>query len=230
MSATRKVCLVDGRTTICGRWIGSAMAARPAPNQDFARWETLRDLPPQAQCETCRDSDAVVIGAFGSFNAAGLPHACPADILSSCLGVAAFHSTASGPLLAAAIAGDVEAAAVLVDAIQERGAVEVDWPVIEEHEHTWLPWRSGDEQRAARHINSRPTFVHVHRCTCGVFEHEHDATPPPCMMRGCQRERGHRGLHRREVIDGPGGFGTAIDEWGDVDPVAIADAVPWLWE
>lgn len=75
--------------------------------------------------------------------------------------------------------------------------VEVSWPEARGHEHTWLPWRSGDDHRAMQtaveifgSIAALPASIR--RCTCGVFEHE-----APCSEILCDREAGHAPPHRR---------------------------------
>lgn len=142
----------DGRVIACGMPIVAAVLKRDGA-VTLGRWQCL---PASCQCAACGDFPAH-------------RSATASEAISSCLGAAAFHSTASGPLLAAALAGDMEAAAVLVDAILVRGVYEVDWPVIDEHEHTWLPWTTGDELRIVRY---GAIAVTARRCTCGVFEHE----------------------------------------------------------
>lgn len=82
-------------------------------------------------------------------------------------------------LIAAYVAGDSAAGAIALDLAEERGyhepgrlpVGEVEWPVIEEHEHTWLPWRSGDERRASTGVFALGKWK-VRRCPCGAFEYE----------------------------------------------------------
>lgn len=74
--------------------------------------------------------------------------------------------------------GDAPSGAVALDLAEQRGyATEhAMWPterrewleVTGRHEHVWLSWRSGDEERAY----SEPPEKKIRRCPCGMFEHE----------------------------------------------------------
>lgn len=111
-------------------------------------------------------------------------------------------------LLAAYINGDEESGQIALDRAHELGLheggalpVEVKWPKIKPHEHTWLPWARGDDERAMRTaaaaygaISALPCTIR--RCTCGLFEHEQ------CFMCGAPAEVMLRfqGEDRREPV------------------------------
>ncbi|MFZ9501544.1 MAG: hypothetical protein ACO27F_08220, partial [Beijerinckiaceae bacterium] len=48
-----------------------------------------------------------------------------------------------------------------------------NWPSARPHDHTWLPWRSGDERPSTTAFTKGG--IPIRRCPCGVFEHEHES-------------------------------------------------------
>lgn len=146
-------------------------------------------------------------------------------ILSVCLLVGALAGALpieARRLIAAYCAGDADALLALADLVEERGLTgplaqwaeeRQGWLEATGHEHVWLPWVSGDGDRAIWASRGPSNFDGVRRCTCGVFEHEHSR---PCADANCQREFGHHGLHMSRSWDAQAGL-EIVDEWGNVD-------------
>jgi hypothetical protein len=179
----------------------------------------FRWLPPQAVCAHCARVVPSVVG--------------PAEILSGSLflaGLAGWLPAAARDLVAA-VCADPGAVPVLLDFAEECGEwarVEVEWPRIERHEHVWMAWERGDDERAIRGVAPGDE---IWRCTCGVFDREdgdgplltftatdgsgrqvamtegayHRGDPFPddedCPEPRCDRGRNHRGDHHAHRAD-----------------------------
>jgi hypothetical protein len=179
----------------------------------MATADVFRWLPPQAQCEHCARVVASVVQSRDNLSVSLF---CGG--LAGCLSAVRSRSGVTLADLVAAITPDDDTAiGPALDLAEERGldvpgawpVVEREWPRIERHEHRWLPWETGDEDRAIGEPPDGPWPGTVRRCTCGVFEHEErrchrcDLTRhehllargrdcgefvPACHDRNCQRE------------------------------------------
>jgi hypothetical protein len=189
MSETqRKVCLVSTylsnafaiHDTVCGA------------NGGGVTWSEFRLLPQQAQCPACVASPA---GLHSPPNRQAEYAASPQQVLSValfCGALAGALDSTTRALIAAHVTGDGDADAlpVLLDRAEDLGLdgpapqwaeerqtlLEVDQHGSGNNPHVWLPWRTGDEARCWKTLADvgGPSRLRrsVHRCPCGLFEHE----------------------------------------------------------
>jgi hypothetical protein len=189
-----------------------------------------------------------------------------APLIRSPLHVSLFLGGLSGwvdALLASLIAAatlDPAVAPVLLDLAEVRGlhlvgsweARSVEWPRVDRHEHRWIAWERGDEERCWQTIESfggaSRLRRNVHRCPCGMFEHEHaqlrddglseesartyadlrrryGGSPTveerPCDDRDCDMPLGHAGDHYTRWDAGHGN--VREESWSDDDRFACLD-------
>jgi hypothetical protein len=166
MAETRIVHRIDddfAGYVVCGRQPENVLI----DGHESTNGAAFRFVPQPEQCYRCRDF-AVRLG----LDVGPVPAAHILSVSILCLSLHGSLAHAPAPiraLLASAISGDMEAAAVLLDAVEERGAVEVDWPVREEHRHVWLKYTAQVES-LFRYWRGEP----LRRCTCGIFQHDHE--------------------------------------------------------
>lgn len=242
LGETRKVCLyvashleratpggtaVEVDATACGYARASlADGFRFTVKDDIATVAQFSFLPRSAQCDEC--------AASASFSA---PRS---DILSVSLFLLGLHGSLDdtlSALIAQHVSGDAAAGAVALDLAEARGydrpgllpVTDVEWPWIDEHEHTWMPYRG---VVPIGHTMAALADGGIRRCPCGAFEHEAGVTgyhadlfivddpdgPPPgfdaCPDPNCQREAGHPPPHMaRSAIHGYSGIEEQVDEW-----------------
>lgn len=194
MSATRKVCLwheaygADEVFALCGH-VWFAVDGPTCHAWPLAAWV---NLPSILQCQACANAASSPLSwepVNGTANrrsiraqieAIGRIHASRSHILSVsllCVGLHGSLDVTLRALLAQHIAGDDSADNIALDLAEQHGydtpgmlpVASVQWPIIEQHEHTWMPWRSGEIVRARRRMG-QPRMVR--RCPCWMFEHE----------------------------------------------------------
>lgn len=198
--ALRKVCALLNNPTpsidvaACGRCVAWDIATgRYTVEDDIVPSAVWFCLPRAIQCDACAArcesiefaQDSVRWSLRPSIEARGYAAATHAHILSVSLmlgGIAGALDRTLADLIAAHVAGDPAAASVALDLAEERGldaglwsAVEVDWPVRDEHgtgdnPHVWLPVKR-------EHDGHRWTSPVWRRCPCGLY-HDGDREVP----------------------------------------------------